>query len=136
MKISLFLPLLVLFQLAFGQTGNVELNRINEVYGENYAENLKESNPGKLDFLMKYASTGFIVLHDNIKTKGVVEIEHIPLHEKGKTVSIEEFLNILNNEQYNPLVFEWIPGMQPQIYKLGNTNYFICIPSQKQLDRI
>lgn len=136
MKKYFFTPFLVVFQLAFGQTDNVELTKIIEVYGENYAESLKESNLGKLDFLLKYATTGFIILKGDIKTKGVVEIEVIPMHEKGKTKTIEEFLYILNNELYNPLVFEWIPGMQPQMYKLGNTDYFICIPSQKQLNRI
>ena len=136
MKNCFLIPFLFVFQLSFGQTDNLEVERINDVYGENYAEHLKLSNPGKFGYLLKYASTGFIVLHGNIKTKDVIKIENVPLHEKGKSLSIDEFLYIINNEVYNPLVFEWIPGIQPNVYKLGDTDYFICIPSQKQLDRI
>lgn len=122
--------------MAYSQLDDVDLTRINEVYGDNYAENLKISNPGKFNFLLKYATTGFIVLNGNIKAKDVIELNTIPLHEKGKTLSIEDFLSILENEIYNPLIFEWIPGVNPQMYKLGTTDYFICIPSQKQLERI
>jgi hypothetical protein len=134
MKYILVLLFASAFQCFFGQSENFE--KINEVFGENYAENLEIANPGQLKILEKYAETGFIVLNGKINSKNVVEIKEIPLRNKTETLEINEFIYILQNETYNPLTFAWVPGIQPVIYKLADSEYFICIPSQKQLDRI
>lgn len=133
-----FLPFLFisLFSLAYSQESNTNFEKINEVFGDNYAENLQVNNPAQLKILEKYAETGFIVLNGNIQSKNVVTIEKVPLRNKQEALEIDEFIAILQNETYNPLTFEWIPGIQPVIYKLAESGYFICIPSQKQLDRI
>ncbi len=135
MKYLLFSFLFFFCFNAFSQNDSSTV-QVNEAFGENYAEELAISNPGKLALLKKYAETGFIVLNGNIKTKNVIEITEIPLRMKGQTLPIDEFVYILQNETYNPLTFEWIPGIQPKVYKLASTNYFICVPSQQQLERI
>ncbi len=130
------LPILFTFlvQCLYGQTENFE--KINEAFGENYAENLQVNNPGQLAILEKYVETGFIVLSGKINSKNVIEINEIPLRNKEDALAIDEFIFILQNETYNPLTFAWTPGIQPVLYKLTGSEYFICIPSQKQLDRI
>lgn len=135
MRIYLSIILIVSSFLAFGQS-KTNYEHVNEAFGEMYAEELAKSNPKKLEYLTKYAETGFIVLNGNIKTKNVIEIDVIPLREKGETINIDEFVYILQNESYNPLTFEWTPGIQPRVYKLAETKYFICVPSQQQLERI
>lgn len=136
MKYFLLLIITMLLNMSFGQSELASVQKINEVFGEDYAENLAISNPGKLQILQKYATTGFIVLNGNVSTKNVVVINEVPLREKGATMSIEDFVFLLLNEAYNPLLFEWTPGIYPAVYNLESTDYFICIPSQKQLERI
>jgi hypothetical protein len=136
MKYCLLLFFTFFLNLSFGQTETDVYKKINDVYGKNYAEQLAITNPGKLQVLKKYASTGFIVLNGNVSAKDVITINEIPLREKGVTMSIENFVFLLLNETYNPLVFEWTPDMLPRVYRLNSTDYYICIPSQKQLERI
>ncbi len=135
MKNYLLISLTFVTLQLFGQT-KADIERINEAYGDNYAEELAISNPGKFQILAKYSETGFIVLQGDIRTKNVVEINEVPLRKKGETIGIKEFVYILQNETYNPLNFEWIPGIHPMVYKLASTDYFICVPSQEQLERI
>ena len=136
MKNLFILPFLLSFQFAFAQNETMHFSKINEVFGEHFAENLNKSNPGKLALLQKYAETGFFVLQGDLKIKNIERIQEIPLREKGKVISPNEFVQIIENNTYNPLVFAWLPGIEPQVYQLAETGYFICIPSQKQLDRI
>jgi hypothetical protein len=111
---------------------NIEDN-VLEIYGKDQCEYIQKTNPSQLEILNAYSKVGFVLIEKEGKNEKYSSIDKIQTFIKGEDISITYFLRITENKDFNPLYFVWRPSAIRQVYHLANTNFFVIIPSQKQI---
>lgn len=133
MKKSLSIFFIVLSTVVYSQSSAEQ--KIIAVYGENWYNTEKIENPGQILILTKYIESGFKVL-DVSATKFVdqPQISQIPLRSKNADfLPVQDFLNVYNQPDFNPLLLNYFPTDNIQIIKLANVSKVIYIESINNL---
>lgn len=114
--------------LAFGQNAHLE-ESVAEVYSQEYAEKLKNSNPGGYEYLMKVSEHALLLdQNPHPKYQSAEILSEIPLRSKsGEVVSIQEFLNDYNSSNFNALKYDFMPEKGVQIFRLAGTNHVLFV---------
>jgi len=132
-KKSLSIFFIVLSTVVYSQSSAEQ--KIIAVYGENWYNTEKIENPGQILILTKYIESGFKVL-DVSATKFVdqPQISQIPLRSKNADfLPVQDFLNVYNQPDFNPLLLNYFPTDNIQIIKLANVSKVIYIESINNL---
>lgn len=115
--------------LSVGQTDAA--SKIIAVYGQAHHDEMSATNPGQIELLEKYALHGMHVVPTNDKYDAFQVITEIPLRSKSnETVTIQDFLQAYDSENFNPLMYGFFPGAETQIFKLQGTDRVVLIDSQ------
>jgi len=134
MKKLVFLSLLILSGgLGFSQLNHTD--KIIEVYGFEWFNQMNTNNPDVINLLDKYADHGFVVQElSSDKTTASDPLAAIPLRGKtGETITVLEFMNAYNSGDFNPLKYDFFPGNEMQTFSLEGTNLVIYILSQESI---
>ena len=134
MKKSLLIFTLILGSslVSFGQ--KTEKKTTIDAYSQELDE-MEKVNPGKLALIEKYKEHGLLIMEAQGEPKNTVTVNQIPLRDKGKSLTIKEFLKLSKSKKFNPYVLAWFPGVERQSFRLEGTQYIVIIPSQKDLNR-
>lgn len=129
MKKTITCFFVVLTTLVYSQTSTEQ--KIIAAYGENWYNTEKIDNPGQISILTKYIENGFKVMDvSTTKFADQPQISQIPLRSKGADfLSVEDFLNLYSQPDFNPLLLGYFPTNQVQIIKLANVSKVIYVES-------
>ena len=131
MKTVVTLIFIALFNgFLFAQVQNAD--KISEVYGQERMTQWSNENPSLITLMDKYISYGFMVKNvSEGKYSEFVPIETVPLNDKeGGSVSVAEFLEDFQSDNFNPLKYKFFPQKDFQIYKLDGVDAIIYILPQ------
>jgi hypothetical protein len=119
----------VLSTFVYSQTSTEQ--KIIAAYGENWYNTEKIENPGQISILTKYVESGFKVMDvSTTKFADQPQTSQIPLRSKGADfLSVQDFFNMYNQPDFNPLLLGYFPTHQVQIIKLANVSKVIYIES-------
>ncbi len=131
MKTLFFLLLLGANFCAFSQLKNE--HKIEAVYGSDWLELMRSSNPELLTLLDKYAEHGFTIQETSSgKYAELNALNSIPLTSKtNEEISVEQFIIELNSQDFNPLRYRFFPTNEYQVLKLEGVNKIIYILPQE-----
>ncbi|MFA7272955.1 MAG: hypothetical protein WC044_03755 [Crocinitomicaceae bacterium] len=133
MKLGLVLAFLLTSVFSHSQENTKYKNQTIEVLGTEVYNNLESNNPGLLHLLESYLKTGFEIKKFESRFKNAVIIESIPLRKKGEFMTVQAFIDLVENGSTNVLTFAFIPSQKEQIFQLSETGYYLVIPSQKSM---
>ena len=110
----------------------VNSDKIIEFYGEERVAQWMNDDPSLLTLVDKYISYGFMVKTvSEGKYSEFTPLESVPLSAKtGGTVSVAEFLEDFQSDNFNPLKYKFFPQKDFQIYKLDGVDAIIYILPQ------
>lgn len=130
--ITLILLLSIVFN-ADAQLTNEQ--KIIDVYGLEWVNQMKTDNPVLLQLFDKYVSYGFMVKAVSTgKYSEFQPLEYIPLRSKsGGEVSVAEFLEDFNSDNFNPLKYAFFPTTDFQVFKLKDVDFIIYILPQQEI---
>ena len=123
----------VLSTFVYSQTSSEQ--KIIAAYGENWYNTEKIENPGQITILSKYVEYGFKVMDvSDAKFADQPQINQIPLRSKGAaSLSVQDFLNLYSQPDFNPLLLGYFPTEKAQLIKLANVSKVIYIESLENL---
>jgi hypothetical protein len=117
---------------SFAQTSGVSM--IVEAYGQTHYDEMLISNPGQIELLEKYATSGFKLVPFDDKYSSFPELTEISLRSKTDvTITVQAFLAEYDGGNFNPLNYRFFPGNEPQVYRLQGSSRVIYIPSQQSI---
>lgn len=130
---SILLLLLFMSTLSYAQTTD---EKIIAVYGQEMYDQNVQSNPGLINYFRGYIENDGMSLQDyNPKYSNAPTLSQIPLRGKSESsISISEFVNAMNAADYNPLMYDFLPQNEVQIFRLQGFNKVLVIKNQKQLN--
>lgn len=116
---------------AFSQTSH---SQIIEAYGQERYQTLLNTNPGMIELLEAYVDHGVKLIDMNDKYLDRVPVNNIHLRSKSsESITVEEFIELFETEEFNPLNYSFFPNDSLQVFVLGATNKVLIIESQKNL---
>lgn len=127
------LLLLFISTLSFAQTTD---DKIIAVYGQEMYDKNVQSNPGLINYFRDYIENdGMSLQVYNPKYSNAPVLTQIPLRGKNESsISISEFMDAVNSSSFNPLIYDFLPRNEVQIFRLQGVNKVIVIKNQKQLN--
>ena len=130
---STLLLLLFLSTLSYAQTTD---EKIIAVYGQEMYDQNVQSNPGLIAYFRNYIENDGMSLKDfNPKYSNEPTLSQIPLRGKSESsISISEFVNAINAADFNPLMYDFLPQNEAQIFRLQGFNKVLVIKNQNQLN--
>lgn len=130
---STLLLLLFLSTMSYAQTTD---EKIIAVYGQEMYDQNVQSNPGLIAYFRNYIENDGMSLKDfNPKYSNEPTLSQIPLRGKSESsISISEFVNAINAADFNPLMYDFLPQNEVQIFRLQGFNKVLVIKNQKQLN--
>lgn len=108
--------------------------KIEAVYGNEWLNRMKADAPDLLVLMDKYVEFGFSVrtVSEGKYEQEQTPIEQIPITSKGNEfISVEEFMQEADSEEFNPLRYNYFPTKEAQVYKLKGVNKIIYILPQE-----
>lgn len=106
---------------------------MNEIFGEEKVQSMKENNPAGYNYFKSYAMVG-----PTIETRFIDKYEDAPIltHVKMRTtkeeVPVSQLITELENGTLNPLKYALLPKHEVSVYKIESGKYLI-IDSQENL---
>ena len=134
MKLNLVTCCIIAVCACFSAFSQNNHSKIIEAYGEQRFQELLSSNPGMIDILDAYVDRGLklIDLHD--KYTAEKQITRVQIRSKNnESISVEEFVQLFDSEEFNPLHYSFFPSASVQVFVLGSTNKVLIIESQQNL---
>jgi len=112
-------------------------DKIKDFYGEEWYNREINENPQWIEILKLYVSNGFKVIStDHGKYNELTPINEIILTSKTtQTISIQQFLEEYESENFNPLFYQFLPSTETQVFKLEGVDKIIYIESFSYLLR-
>jgi hypothetical protein len=112
-------------------------DKIKIFYGEEWYNREINENPQWIEILKLYVSNGFkIISTDHGKYNELIPINEIILTSKtSQTISIQQFLEEYERENFNPLFYQFLPTNGTQVFKLEGVDKIIYIESISYLLR-
>lgn len=108
--------------------------KIIDVYGETYYNNLVENNPGAITHLTTYVENGMELHGYNEKYAGEQMLTEIPLRSKtGETISIQQFISEYTGANFNPLKYGFNSAKDVQVFRLNGDSRVLIIYSLSQI---
>ena len=119
--------------MSYAQTTD---EKIIAVYGQEMYDQNVQSNPGLIAYFRNYIENDGMSLKDfNPKYSNEPTLSQIPLRGKSESsISISEFVNAINAADFNPLMYDFLPQNEVQIFRLQGFNKVLVIKNQKQLN--
>lgn len=109
-------------------------DKIIEVYGQEWYDRMQADAPNVPLLMDKYISHGFQIITASKGEFDNVQIDEVPLTSKVyKSVTIEQFVQELNSESFNPLRYQFFCTKESQFYKLKGLDLIIHILPQEQI---
>jgi hypothetical protein len=118
---------------SFSQKTDSNDLKLYKVFGEQELIKLEKSNPGLLELYRSYSEKNKFIFEFSHLFKNSIRLYEVPLREKGKYVDIETFLNDTKSADFNILKYAFLPKQYEQTFQLGDTENYLCIPSQNSL---
>jgi hypothetical protein len=111
--------------------------KIKNFYGEEWYNREINENPQWVEILKLYVSNGFKVIStDHGKYSELIPINEIILTSKtNQTITIQQFLEEYERENFNPLFYQFLPTNETQVFKLEGVDKIIYIESFSYLLR-
>lgn len=127
---------LLSFQFSYSQVSTIE--KIIAFYGEEWYQRENAENPQLISILNLYLEKGFKVVDVSPgKYNELTPLTEIKLASKtNQTISIQEFLSDFESENFNPLVYQFFPANETQVYKLEGIDKVIYIESFSYLLKV
>jgi hypothetical protein len=131
MQKSTLLLLFFISTLSFAQTTD---DKIIAVYGQQMYDQNVQSNAGLINYFRDYIENdGMSLQVYNPKYSNAPVLTQIPLRGKNESsISISEFMDAVNSSSFNPLIYDFLPRNEVQIFRLQGVNKVIVIKNQKQ----
>lgn len=131
-KIGLLAVLLTAGVLSFAQTSAEQ--KVIDVYGQGYFNQMSTSDPGHILMLKKYAEFGLKVVPANAKYASAPLLTDIPLRAKAhSTITVPQFLTEYNGGSFNSLEYGLFPSSEVQVYRLSGTSFVLIIEQQRTI---
>lgn len=117
------------FQFSFSQVSTIE--NIKAFYGEEWYDKELRENPQFINILNLYIEKGFRVIDVSPgKYNELTPLTEIKLTSKtNQTISIQQFLTAYESGNFNPLVYQFLPTNETQVFKLEGFDKIIYIES-------
>ncbi|MBU2019279.1 MAG: hypothetical protein KJ941_06515 [Bacteroidetes bacterium] len=117
---------------AFGQKSQTKPSTLNsnettQIHDTQYSENS--------DLLKLYADQGVVYFIKPLNSGKWTEIEKVLSVDKTRVIPSKDFLEDIQKESFNPLIYSWRPRKYRQYYHLSGTDLYFIIPSQTDLKR-
>ena len=127
---------LLIFQFSYSQVSTIE--RIKAFYGEEWYQRENAENPQFITIINLYLEKGFKVIDVSPgKYNELTPLTEIKLASKtNQTISIQGFLSDYESGNFNPLVYQFFPANETQVYKLEGIDKVIYIESISYLLKV
>lgn len=110
--------------------------KIIEVYGQTYFNELNQNNPAVITYLEDFANNGIELQSYNAKYSDAKMLIDIPLRSKtGEVISIQQFLSEYNSPNFNPLKYGFNSSKDVQVYRLSGDSRVLVIYSLTQIKK-
>lgn len=135
-KLIFSVALILNFQLSYAQVSSSE--KIKLFYGDEWYNRENTENQQFILLLKNYIEKGFKVEDVSLgKYMELSPLTEIKLANKtNQTISIQEFLSDYESENFNPLVYQFFPANETQVYKLEGIDKVIYIESFSYLLKV
>ncbi len=109
---------------------------ISAVFGEEYLQNVKNSNPGLYRYFDGICQNGIrLEKAGNSKYSDAPVMARIPVRDPEspeKTISIDAFVEAYQSSDFNPLMYNLAPTDEYQVFRLAGTSYLLFIAPRKK----
>jgi hypothetical protein len=117
--------------LSISEAQTSATEKIISFYGVEWYNQQILDNQQMVDLLVAYVDRGFRI--ENVspgKYSEVKPLTTINLTAKsGGSISIQQFIEEYENENFNPLLYQFFPTKDPQVFKLDGVDKIVYIES-------